>query len=237
MFSSVLALSLLPLLALANPQYGGGNTSPSSSVSVSASAAAASASASTSGHQIVNVAQGGLVFSPASVTAANGTFVTFVFPGVQHSVTQSTFANPCTPLTGSNGTGFDSGLTTNTQFTVQITDSTKPVWFFCKFVGHCAAGMVGAINAPSSGNTFDNFQAAAKALGTAAPQVSNTGAVTGGVGAVATAGPTSAAASSSGSGSGSAPAPTGSGKSSAGRLAVSGGLGLVVLAAVVGIVA
>lgn len=30
---------------------------------------------------------------------------------------------------------------------------------------HCGMGMVGSINAPSSGNTYDSFLAAAKAIG------------------------------------------------------------------------
>jgi len=34
-------------------------------------------------------------------------------------------------------------------------------------------GMVGAINPPTTGNTFDNFQAAASALGTNEPPVSD----------------------------------------------------------------
>ncbi|KAJ3482786.1 hypothetical protein NLI96_g6745 [Meripilus lineatus] len=232
MFVSALALSLLPVVALANPQYGGyggGGSSPSSSAAASAAAASTSADA---GRTIVNVGQGGLVFSPSNVVAAKGTFVTFRFPSAPHSVTQSTFVNPCTPLTG-NGTGFDSGITTGTEFTVQVEDDTKPIWFFCKVQGHCGNGMVGSINAPSTGNTFDNFQAAAKALGTSAPTVTNTGVVTGGVGAVATSGPTSAAANAS-----AAPSPSTSQKpSSAGRIAVSGGLGLIAAAVAFGVLA
>ena len=40
------------------------------------------------------------------------------------------------------------------------------IWFHCKQVTHCGLGMVGSINAPSSGQyTFQAFQAAAKAIG------------------------------------------------------------------------
>jgi hypothetical protein len=84
-----------------------------------------------------------------------------------HSVTQSTFANPCTYLAAGNGSaaGFDSGLQTGTQFTITITNDQerKPtfplpslffsfivylilvtaIWFFCKFPEHCGLGMVG----------------------------------------------------------------------------------------------
>jgi hypothetical protein len=48
-----------------------------------------------------------------------------------------------------------------------ITDDSQPIWFFCKQFAptpHCDAGMVGAINPPTSGdNTFEAFQAAAEA--------------------------------------------------------------------------
>ena len=42
------------------------------------------------------------------MNAPNGTVVTFVFdtPGTNHTVAQSTFANPCEPLEG----GFNSGF-------------------------------------------------------------------------------------------------------------------------------
>lgn len=238
MFKSLLAISSLSLLAVASPQYGygsppsGGSGGSSSS---SAASAAPSAPPSTTGQINVDVAAGGqLVFNPSNINATVGTLITFFFPSgsLAHSVTQSTFSDPCTPLTG-NGTGFDSGLTTGKEFTLNVTDASTPIWFFCKNVGHCAGGMVGAINAPSTGsNTFDAFQSKAKSLGSSAPAVSDTGAVTGGVGAIATAPP-------SASGTGSAPAPTGSSGSSggsssgAGHLAVSSGLGLVAIAAAV----
>jgi hypothetical protein len=43
-----------------------------------------------------------------------------------HSVTQSSFADPCTYLAASGGApaGFDSGLTSAKQFTINITDDT-----------------------------------------------------------------------------------------------------------------
>ncbi|KIM83727.1 hypothetical protein PILCRDRAFT_88071 [Piloderma croceum F 1598] len=54
------------------------------------------------------------------------------------------------------------------EWNLTITDDTKPIWYYCKQLGlmpHCtAAGMVGAINAPTSGSeTFTAFQQAAKA--------------------------------------------------------------------------
>ena len=137
--------------------------------------------------QVVVSPGGALAFSPSNITATNGTSVTFVFPqyelpyvmylqwyshhsadrSVAHSVTQSTFENPCTYLAAGNGSsaGFDSGLQTAKQFTITITNDQerKPtflspslffpfivyltiataVWFFCKQVQHCGLGMVG----------------------------------------------------------------------------------------------
>ncbi|PPQ71108.1 hypothetical protein CVT26_011587 [Gymnopilus dilepis] len=120
-------------------------------------------------------APGGIFqFIPNNITAPKGTVITFQFSGVpgNHSVTQSTFADPCDPVAG----GFDSGLvqepTTPSQtpeFNLTITDDTKPIWFFCKQLlpsPHCGVGMVGAINAPTNGsNTFAAFQTNAMNFG------------------------------------------------------------------------
>lgn len=46
-----------------------------------------------------------------------------------------------------------------------ISDIFLAIWFFCKSPTHCGLGMVGSINAPATGNTFDNFQAAAVKIG------------------------------------------------------------------------
>jgi plastocyanin len=162
----------------------------------------------------------GLSFNPSSFSASNGTNVTFVFPPsvTPHSVTQGTFENPCVYLNGSDGAGFDSGFQSGKQFTIRITNDQEPIWFYCKATGHCGLGMVGAINPPSSGNTFDAYVAAAKALGSnEAVVTTDSGPITSGVGAVATGAPVSASSSSS-SGSGSKP----SSSSSAGHLVADG---------------
>ncbi|KAH8094590.1 hypothetical protein DFH11DRAFT_1738537 [Phellopilus nigrolimitatus] len=58
--------------------------------------------------------------------------------------------------------GATSGFPT---WNLTITNDSSPIWFFCKQLipaPHCDVGMVGAINAPTSGsNTFAAFQAAA----------------------------------------------------------------------------
>jgi plastocyanin len=139
--------------------------------------------------------QGGIFqFIPNSVTASNGTVINFQFSGMpgNHSISQSTFAAPCTPMEG----GFDSGwvlLPTAgeqpiPQWNLTITDDSKPIWFFCKQLipqPHCPSGMVGAVNPPTTGNTIEAFRNTASAV-TSVPQIQN-GLV--GVGASASARP------------------------------------------------
>ncbi|KAI1792145.1 hypothetical protein LXA43DRAFT_887988 [Ganoderma leucocontextum] len=139
-----------------------------------------------------------LMFTPSSVAASNGTVITFVFdtPNTNHTVAQSTFANPCEPIQN----GFDSGYTPGpanagdppATWNLTITDDTKSIWFYCAQQAaqpfHCTAGMVGAINAPASPapNDFDAFVSAATGASTI---VQPTSALTG-VGAFASAAPT-----------------------------------------------
>ncbi|RDX48379.1 hypothetical protein OH76DRAFT_1352550 [Lentinus brumalis] len=229
MFSTAFSLALLPILAAASPQqYGYGP--PASNPTTQAAAVAPSAPASTSGQINIDVGAGGnFVFSPANVTASNGTLVTFFFPGgaIPHSVTQGDFANPCQPLSAQSGgsSGFDSGLqSTGVQWTLNVTNDQIPIYFFCKSPTHCGLGMVGSINAPSTGNTFDAWQAAAVKVGASEQTLQDNGPVTGGVGAIATATPAATASGSSSSGSGS----SGSGGSSgAMRVSVSSALSAI----------
>ncbi|KAK4689036.1 hypothetical protein P7C73_g1073, partial [Tremellales sp. Uapishka_1] len=104
--------------------------------------------------QTVQVGQGGLQFSPSTVTAASGDTVQFTFDG-DHSVTQSSFADPC------KASGFSSGVMASGTYTVTVND-TNPIWIFCSVPGHCQTGMVMAINAPTTGQTFAAFQDAAE---------------------------------------------------------------------------
>ncbi|CAK5273434.1 unnamed protein product [Mycena citricolor] len=183
------------------------------------------------------LAGGVFQFIPSSITATNGSVVTFQFTGNpgNHSVTQSSFADPCNPLSG----GFDSGwiFLNSTSVTAaqsptweltitddskrgalvpfrmsvqSITDAAFPtaIWFYCKQLKpspHCKAGMVGSINAPASGNTYSSFKANAVAF-TATPGQAQGGLV--GVGASASAVPVlpSAATLAPGTLTGSAPA-------------------------------
>ena len=62
-------------------------------------------------HEVTVGANGMLAFSPSSITALVGDSIEFTFYPKNHSVTQSTFSNPCVPIEQTTGTkGFDSGL-------------------------------------------------------------------------------------------------------------------------------
>jgi len=182
------ALHVLVLPTLAVALYNRYGQAPSFGIQASS---VPTAPADTEGHMNIDVAfNQAFVFHPASITAPNGTIVTFFFPtGFSHSVTQSSFDSPCTYLAASKGTGFDSGLTQAAQFTLTITNDAEPIYYHCKQALHCGQGMVGTINAPSSGNTFEAFKAAALTIGNSEPTETDNGPVTGGVGAVATARP------------------------------------------------
>ncbi|KAL0577878.1 hypothetical protein V5O48_004114 [Marasmius crinis-equi] len=111
---------------------------------------------------------GGLTFDPSSITAKAGDIITFIFESKNHSVTQSTFADPCTPKQNGADSGFrplsDGVIGTGTprwEFSVENTD---PLWFHCGQVvpvSHCQLmGMVFAIN-PTTDQSFEAFQGAA----------------------------------------------------------------------------
>lgn len=129
-------------------------------------------------HNVV-VGASGLTFTPNQVTAAVGDVVTFEFHPKNHTLTQSTFANPCSAMAGGVDSGYmpvDATATTFPVFSFRINEVT-PLWFYCKQGNHCQSGMVMAINVnTSSPNTFDAFLA--KATGgasSAAPAVTASG--------------------------------------------------------------
>jgi len=121
-------------------------------------------------HDIMVGGSAGLVFSPSDIQADPGDILNFVFQQTNHTATQSSFGTPCIKLKDAEGNadGFDSGFmpVPATQsdnfpsFQVQVNDTT-PIWVYCRQSGHCGKGMVFSANAPSSGNTFEAFQAAA----------------------------------------------------------------------------
>jgi len=93
---------------------------------------------------------------------------------MNHSVTQSSFATPCTTFDA----GIDSDFfpippdtTSFPQFSLTVTSS--PLWFYCRQKGHCGVGMVFAVNPPAN-ESFEAFQT--NAIATANNHISNTSA-------------------------------------------------------------
>ncbi|KAF5353536.1 hypothetical protein D9756_007831 [Leucocoprinus leucothites] len=125
--------------------------------------------------QNVTVGVEGSFFSPQTVSAAERDIVNFVFGGDIHSITQSTFENPCTPLPG----GFSSNLSGRGRdfsgptviFSLTVTNASAPIWYFCSStrpVSHCNNKMVGVINPPSQA-AFMSFANAALTATTTLP--------------------------------------------------------------------
>jgi len=136
-----------------------------------------------------------LVYNPSNVKIENGDTVTFQFVAKNHTVTQSTFANPCTPMPGGVNSGYMAVAAGATQFpswSFTVTNASAPLWFFCAQPGHCEKGMVFAIN-PTAEKSFATFQATA--MGGAAAGGNSTGA---GAGSGAGAGTGSGAGSTAG---------------------------------------
>lgn len=85
-----------------------------------------------------------------------------------HTVTESSFAEPCKPiasnLTSASRPGLKSGFVPvkgNESFTPVynvLVNDTKPIWIFCGQTNHCQKGMAMVINQNSSGpNTIDKY--------------------------------------------------------------------------------
>jgi len=172
-----------------------------------------------------------LTFTPSNIQAKVGDTVTFHYYPQSHSVAQGTFAKPCEPKAGGFWSGYvpvASGMSTTT-FQITIND-TKPIWFYCTRADHCQEGMAGGINAPTTGNTTDNYIAASKkATANVAPQSVEDG--HGGILSNSTMNMASAtmSMSMSSSATGSASAASGTSTGAASAVELSKGLGLAAL--------
>ncbi|KAI5789242.1 extracellular serine-rich protein [Pyronema domesticum] len=188
------------------------------SASATASAPATAASGATTIIKVGNAA-GNLVFEPAEIKAEPGSLLEFRFWPSNHSVAQSTFDSPCTPMgdaTKELFSGFHpttNGATDVPTWTLRV-NNTNPIWLYCSQGKHCQNGMTAVINPPANGQrTLKMYQAAAKS---ASDNVSPTQVHGGMVGTAkaGTAAPSTGSGGSSGSGSlpsGTAGAPTASG--------------------------
>jgi len=121
-----------------------------------------------------------LTFTPNNVTANVGDMLQFQFGVGNHTVTQSDFDHPCTPLgetTAAPGlfSGFmpvAAGAKTIPTYTVLV-NSTTPMWIYCSQAKHCQSGMVMVVNENTKANatrSLANYKtAAAKATANLAP--------------------------------------------------------------------
>lgn len=125
---------------------------------------------------VINVTVGGngtLTFDPPFVTAKPRDTIIFTFMTKNHTITESSFEDPCRKLSlTSNVTdSFDSGFMPVTagssdfpQFSLTV-NTTAPTWGYCRQTGHCGMGMVFAINPDqSSARSFESFQTLAKEI-------------------------------------------------------------------------
>ncbi|KAJ6556346.1 hypothetical protein B0H19DRAFT_1071451 [Mycena capillaripes] len=122
---------------------------------------------------LVEVGPGGQdIFSPSNISANVGDVVTFQFVSRNHSVTQTTFAKPCSVLlTGGVDSGFQPpsvNATALPTFSLTVNSARTPVFFTSKqaaAVDECRSGMVFSINQdPNSAiESFADFQANAEA--------------------------------------------------------------------------
>ena len=101
-------------------------------------------------NQIIPVVVGGTqdVFVPNSVVAAVGDIVQFQFSNGNHTVTQSTVDQACTPMDAGVHSGhipFKDGQTEVGTFNMPVT-STEPMFLYCATGPHCQLGQVMVIN-------------------------------------------------------------------------------------------
>jgi plastocyanin len=136
----------------------------------------------------VQVGPGGaLVYTPSNISANVGDTVQFFFNPKNHTVSQSSFTEPCKTIQG----GLDSEFTqpTNVSLTTVgfqfVVNDTKPLWFYCEQTTHCKKGMVFAVNA-NENKTFAAFLQNALNSNSSSSPSSPSGSGTGSSGASAT---------------------------------------------------
>ncbi|KAI0186569.1 extracellular serine-rich protein [Xylaria flabelliformis] len=127
----------------------------------------------------VSSANKSLAFYPDNLKPAVGDMVQFQFLAGNHSVVQSNFDNPCTPIQQHDSTqkGMFSGYMNVAAsaatgmiptYTMNVT-TDKPLWIYCSQGKHCQAGMVMVLNENTAANASRSL-AAFKELSAKAPQ-------------------------------------------------------------------
>jgi plastocyanin len=135
-------------------------------------------------HRVIVGGASGLVFDPPHISALPRDTVVFEFRQKNHTVTQSSFADPCRKLSTNGVVGFDSGFMPVTEDATEfpewsmVVNDTAPIWAYCRQPNpqsHCGSGMVFSINSDEQGErNFAAFQGVAQAInGTAAAANAN----------------------------------------------------------------
>ncbi|KAL2022231.1 hypothetical protein VTK56DRAFT_5841 [Thermocarpiscus australiensis] len=131
------------------------STAPLTSALPVADAPTKTAASPRTTHTVV-AGRGGLHFDPDNIVADVGSVVEFHFTPMNHSVVESSFANPCMPKDAASFfSGFfpvsnnpDGSVAQSPEvFQIEVKDA-KPIWFYCaqNKGRHCQSGMVGVVN-------------------------------------------------------------------------------------------
>ncbi|KAF9035163.1 Cupredoxin [Panaeolus papilionaceus] len=103
-----------------------------------------------------------LMYQPESVRAKTGDVIKFEFVAKNHTVTQSSFDQPCMFAPGGANTGFVAVSPGQHPLPVKAftVPHENPIWFYCAQADHCKKGMVFAINpgADHAPNSFSNYK-------------------------------------------------------------------------------
>ncbi|TQS34400.1 hypothetical protein Golomagni_05219 [Golovinomyces magnicellulatus] len=108
------------------------------------------------------------IFEPNKLTANVGEMIQFQFFGGNHTVTQSSFDQPCTPISMVNASikGFYSGFMPvsaskdNLPTYSVMVENLTPIWIYCAQGQHCQKGMNMVINEnlkANSSRSLENF--------------------------------------------------------------------------------
>ncbi|RDL40998.1 uncharacterized protein BP5553_00977 [Venustampulla echinocandica] len=103
-------------------------------------------------HKVIVGADGQLKYRDNQVNAAIGDIIRFDFNSTNHTVTQSSFNDPCVKLPGGFDTGFNqfnNQSKTGIIFRDFKVEVSSPLWFYCSQKApksHCQAGMVLGVN-------------------------------------------------------------------------------------------
>jgi hypothetical protein len=139
-------------------------------------------------HPVIVGADGQLIYKDNTVIAQIGDIIRFDFNSTNHTVTQSSFLEPCKPLAGGFNTGFNqfnNQSKTGIIFRDFKVEVSTPLWFYCAQGAHCKKGMVLGVN---PGNKFPEFLSRATETATStmptgtggAPWITGVAAPTGG---------------------------------------------------------